>query len=289
MLRGWKIGLGALSAIALVSAIALYRENRADFGIPAFMLWRATTSKFHGGHRATINGISLYYETYGEGRPVLLVHGACAFLETMHYFITDLARDHLVIAVDSRGQGRSTDGLGPMTYTQMSADMIGLLDALEIPSVDVVGWSDGGIIGLDMAMLHPERVRRLVAISANYDVQGIDSSAFAPTAMAEIETDIRPWYDRNAPDPGRLPVLMKKIATMIRTEPNYTLADLSRIRSRTLVIAGETDIVRRAHTNALAHAISGAREIIVKGSSHRGPFEQPDEYNRLAREFLDGP
>src|ERR1700730_7818640 len=182
------------------------RFNRVAVGIPNFYVWKVVSGHRHNGHRANVNGISIYYETYGHGRPVLLLHGATAFLETMHYFITGLAPGHFVIAVDSRAQGRSTDSDAPISYALMGDDMIKLLDTMQIQSTDVVGWSDGGIIGLDMAMKHPDRVRRLVAIGANYDVDGIHPKQFDSNPNAEATSPSKPFYVRVAPDPSHFPI-----------------------------------------------------------------------------------
>jgi pimeloyl-ACP methyl ester carboxylesterase len=236
-----------------------------------------------------VNGISLYYEIYGAGPPVLVLHGAGAFLETMHPFIRALSATHTVIAVDSRAQGRSTDAAGPITYALMGDDMVKLLDALKYKQADVVGWSDGGIVGLDMAMKHPDRVRRLVAIGANYDVDGVDPKAFDPAGLAQEEAEVRPFYRAAAPDPSHFDAMMKKIETMITTQPHYTPAQLHQIHTPVLVVAGEHDLIFRAHTDALAHAIPGAKEVIVKGASHFGPLEQPDVYDALAVGFLKAP
>lgn len=289
MSRTRKIIWGIVAAIVVAVLAGAYAINGALYGIPGFVAWRSVTSEFHGGKRAAVNGISLYYETYGEGRPVLILHGATAFLEVMHYQIRSLANDHRVIAVDSRAQGRSTDAPGPITYAGMGDDMIKLLDILHIKQVDVVGWSDGGIIGLDMAMKHPTRVRRLVAIGANYDVNGVDAKQITPGFEADIESQARPVYDRIAPDPSHFPVMLKKIITMIRTEPHYTTAELATIKAKTLIIAGENDLILRKHTDSLAQAIPGAKEVIVPGASHEGLLEQPDRYNAMIREFLDAP
>ncbi len=278
----------SVAVVALAGAVfGFVQIDRSNFGIPRFYAWRALGGQFHGSHRASVNGISLYYETYGQGPPVLVLHGAGAFLESMHYFISGLSPTHTVIAVDSRGQGRSTDAAGPLTYAAMGDDMIKLMDALHIKQADVVGWSDGGIDGLDMAMKHPDRVRRLVAIGANYDANGVDPKALSGDFIAQAAADVKPFYDRVAPDPAHFPVIMKKIQTMITTEPHYTLADLRRVRARTLIIAGEHDMILRRHTDALAGAIPGAQEIIVPGANHFGPLEMPDAYNAMVLKFLD--
>jgi pimeloyl-ACP methyl ester carboxylesterase len=207
----------------------------------------------------------------------------------MHPFITALASTHAVIAVDSRAQGRSTDSTAPLSYAQMGDDMIKLLDKLGIAQIDVIGWSDGGIVGLDMAMKHPSRVRRLVAISANFDANGVAPNALGPQAQAEIAAEIKPFYDAIAPDPSHFPVMVRKIMVMVTTEPHYTIAELGRIKARTLIVAGENDLILRRHTDALAHAIPGAKEIIVPGATHLGPLDAPETYTKIARDFLAAP
>ncbi|MBV9046234.1 MAG: alpha/beta fold hydrolase [Alphaproteobacteria bacterium] len=288
-MRRWLVALVIVVVLAAGAVFGFVAINRSNFGIPGFYVWKTVGGQYHGSRRVTVNGISLYTETYGGGPPVLVLHGAGAFLETMHYFIEGLATDHTVIAVDSRGQGRSTDAAAPITYAAMGADMIALLDALKIKQIDVVGWSDGGIIGLDMAMKHPGRVRRLVAIGANYDVKGLDPKVFATGFFDQEAQDVKPFYDAVAPDPKHFSVLIKKIEHMVTTEPHYTLSDLHRIRAKTLIIAGEHDLILKPHTDALAHAIPGAQELIVPGATHAGPLEMPDTYNAIMRKFLDAP
>jgi pimeloyl-ACP methyl ester carboxylesterase len=287
MSRRGKIFAGIAAALVVVTVAALWAINRAAFGLPAFIVWRAVTSEFHGGHRARVNGIDVYYETYGSGPAVLVLHGAGGSLETMAPYIEGLAKDHTVIAPDSRAQGRSSDAPGPITYSKMGNDEIKLLDALHIKQADVIGWSDGGIVGLDMAMKHPDRVRRLIAVGANYNPQGVPPDTFSSAAMQEIEGQAKTLYDLIAPDPSHFAAMMKKIEKMVRTEPNYTLADLGTIRCPTIIAAGEHDIIIRKHTDAMAHAIPGAKEIIVPGASHLGPLEMPDVYVKMARDFLD--
>ncbi|MEI9991348.1 MAG: alpha/beta hydrolase [Rhizomicrobium sp.] len=276
--------------VAVAGAIfGFVQIDRTNFGMPRFYVWRSLGGEFHGSRRVAVDGIVLYTETYGSGPPVLVLHGAGGFLETMHYFISGLSATHTVIAVDSRGQGRSTDGPGPITYAQMGADMIALLDALHIKQTDVVGWSDGGIIGLDMAMTHPGRVRRLVAIGANYDANGLDAKQMNPDFLAQEAQEVKPFYEAIAPDPSHFAVLMKKIETLVTTEPHYTTEQLGRIRAKVLIVAGEHDIVLRKHTDALARAIPGAAETIVPGANHFGPLQMPGVYRAIVEKFLDAP
>lgn len=215
MTRRSKRVLLGLAGVMLVSGGGLYALNRSAFGIPAFYLWKAVSRTAHGGRYAEIDGVRIYYETFGAGAPVLVLDGGTAFHESMHYQIRALVQSHFVIAPDSRGHGRSTDGTEPLSYAQMADDMLELLDDLQVGKADIVGWSDGGTIGLELAMRHPERVGRLVAIGANYNVSGVEHPppADASPDAAEV-ADLRNFYERVAPDPARWPISYRKVVAM---------------------------------------------------------------------------
>ena len=287
MTRRSKRVLLGLAGVMLASSGGFYALNRSAFGIPAFYLWKAASRTAHGGQSAEINGVRIYYETFGAGPPVLVLHGGTAFLESMHYQIRALAQSHFVIAPDSRGHGRSIDGDGPLSYAQMADDMLKLLDDLQISKADIVGWSDGGIIGLDLAMRHPERVGRLVVIGANYNVSGLKHPppADASPDAAEV-ADLRKVYERLAPDPAHWPIFYRKVVAMWRSQPSYSVDDLAQIKTPTLVMAGELDEIKREHTDALAKAIPGSQEYTVTGATHLAPLEQPEAVNREIRKFL---
>jgi len=250
-----------------------------------FNVWRAVSSEAHGGRYANINRVRIWYETYGSGRPVLVLHGGTGSLDDMREQIRALAATWLVIAVDSRGHGRSSDADVPLSYALMADDMLKLLDQLNIRQTDIVGWSDGGILGLDLAMHHSERVRRLVAIGAIYDVDGLKER---PDLNAPIPP-VPGFYARNAPDPAHWPALYRKVVTMWATQPHYTIADLGRIKAPVLVMAGEFDVIKRTHTDQLAHAIPDAEEVIIQGGDHDMVLSKPDAVNARILAFLDGP
>jgi len=279
--------------LALIVALAgggFYAINKEAIGIPAFYVWKALSGKSHGGVTAEINGAKIYYETYGEGSPVLVLHGGTGFIESMHYQISDLAKTHLVIAPDSRGHGRSTDGEGPLHYAQMADDMLALMDILKIEKADIVGWSDGGIIALDLAMRHPERVGRIAVSGANFDTAGLshapDLSADPESAEVAAQRD---FYKRLAPDPTHWPVFYRKVLAMWASEPHYTVEQLGTIKAPTLVIAGEHDSIKREHTDALTKAVPGAQEVIIAGASHFAPVTHYAQVNAAIDTFLAAP
>lgn len=290
MTKTRKIVLAVAAALILALGGGFYFINNAAIGIPAFLVWKALSGQSHGGQYADINGVRIYYETYGEGPPVLVLHGGTAFIETMHYQISALAKDHLVIAPDSRGHGRSQDGEGPLHYTQMADDMVKLMDLLKIEKADVVGWSDGGNIGLILAMQHPDRVGRVVTSGANFNFAGL---LHPPKLDADPEgaeaAPVRDFYKRLAPDPAHWPVFYRKVLAMWASEPDYTEADLATIKAPVLVMAGEHDSIRRAHTDAMAKAIPNGHEYIVAGASHFAPIERSDEVNAEIVQFLSAP
>jgi pimeloyl-ACP methyl ester carboxylesterase len=248
-----------------------------------FYLWKVFSGKAHGGQHIRVDDASIYCETFGAGSPVLVLHGGVGSMEDMSFQIRALAKSHFVIAVDSRGHGRSTGANGPLSYSLMSDDMVKVLDSLKINRVDVVGWSDGGIIGLDLAMRHPERIRRLVAIGANYNPDGLK---YTPSVDEVPRIAIRYWL--LAPDPAQWPALYRNVVTMWRTQPQYTLNDLGHIKAPTLVMAGEDDLIKREHTDQLAKSIPGGHESIVAGGTHSMPIEKPEIVNLKILNFLDG-
>ena len=279
--------VGFIAAAGLALSLGLYLFDRAAAGIPRFYLWKVGSGLAHGGRYADVNGVRIYYETYGKGRPVLVLHGGTAFIKSMHFQIRALAWDRLVIAPDSRGHGRSSDAEVPLSYALLADDMLGLADRLGLDRFDVVGWSDGGIIGLDLAMRHPDRVGRVVAIGANYDSEGLSDELWSH--IDGLMADARRFYRLVAPVPSRWPILRDKVVAMWRTEPHYTASDLARIVAPTLLIVGEFDDIKQEHTDRLTGAISGARQLIVKGATHMAPIEQSAAVNAAIREFLDAP
>ena len=282
MKRKAAIGLATLAGLAAIVCTIFCAVDEPARRWGQFYLWKAFSGKAHGGQHIRVDDVSIYCETFGAGPPVLVLHGGLGYIEDMSFQIMALAKSHFVIAVDSRAHGRSTGANGPLSYSLMSDDMVKVLDSLKINRVDAIGWSDGGIIGLDLAMRHPERIRRLVAISANYN-----PACLGYTPSAEVVPRIALRYWLLAPNPAQWPGLYRNVITMWRTQPQYTLNDLGQIKAPTLVMAGEYDLIKREHTNQLAKAISGSHESIIDHATHSVPIEKPDIVNSEILNFLD--
>src|SRR5215210_6741428 len=190
-------GLGALT-LAVLSFGSGLRSADAQEATPE---GGDPLAEWGPGQTATINGADLYYEVHGDpnGQPVLLLHGSLNSVEQFDYLAPVLVgAGYRVVAMDCRGRGRSAWGDLPITYSQMAADAVGLLDHLSIAKTDVVGWSDGGIIGLDLAIHHPERLDRVVAYGANFTPEGVQ---FVPSDQLPPFERVIADYRRLSPEP----------------------------------------------------------------------------------------
>src|SRR5262245_24796088 len=240
-------------------------------------------------HRVHLRGITLYYEVEGHGPPLLLLHGGAGNGMQFEKQRPEFAKTHRLIVPDSRAQGRSTDRPGPLTYHDMAEDMVALLDSLAIPRIDVMGWSDGGDVGLDLAIHHPGRIVHLVTFGANASPDGMQPAdrAWAATATADsFGTGMEQGWKALSPEPEHYRDVMEKILELWRTQPAFTPAELGSIRARVLICAGEHDVVRAEHTAMIAASIPHAESWTVPGASHSAMIERPDLVNPRVLAFL---
>jgi pimeloyl-ACP methyl ester carboxylesterase len=218
---------------------------------------------------APVNDIRMYYAVYGEGAPVLLVHGGLGHADVWGFQVPALAETHKVIVTDSRGHGRSTRSEKPIGYALMADDYLALLDYLGIDQVALVGWSDGGIIGLDIAIRHPERLSRLFAFGANYAPAGVKPSVVDDPTFNAYIARAGEDYARLSPTPDEFDAFVAKISEMWAREPNYSKDQLRAITVPTVIFDGAHDeAIEPAHTAEMAELIPGAKLVIMKDASH---------------------
>ena len=245
-----------------------------------------------------LNGAELYSEVAGEGEPVLLLHGGFCSLEAFRAQSDALVGDHRVFAFERPGHGRSADVDGPFSYAAGVADTLAYMDANGLESAHLVGYSDGAVIGLLMAVEHPGRVRSLVAISGNLDPSGfthaaestgalvLDTPAATPVADDEPSVE-RMLYNRLSPDgPHHADVVLEKLVALWTSEPGIDPSSLRSITAPTLVMSGDRDSIRPDHSLLIASSIPGARLAIVPGASHGLVAEHPELVSQLIRGFL---
>jgi pimeloyl-ACP methyl ester carboxylesterase len=237
---------------------------------------------------APVNGISMYYAIYGHGPPILLIHGGLSNADVWSAEIPGLAAHHEVIVADSRGHGRSTMTDAPITYDLMASDYLALLDYLAVSKVAVVGWSDGGVIGLDLAIHHPDRLTALYAQAANASPDGLTWTPTAADALRSPGGRDLEEYKRLSPTPDRFIALRKAIFEMWATEPHFTREQLASIEVRTAIVIGDHDqMVRGDHTRYMANTIPGAQLIILPDVSHFALLQDPVTYVRTVLDFID--
>ncbi|MBF9143180.1 alpha/beta fold hydrolase [Hymenobacter properus] len=236
------------------------------------------------GHTVALNGIKLYYETYGSGEPLLLLHGNGQSISAFNGQIPELAKHYQVIAVDTRAQGQSTNGKQTLTYDLFADDMSALLKALNIPAANVVGWSDGGNTGLSLALHHPQQVKKLVTMGANL---WADTLAVTPATLKEVhkgKTMTTLLYPIN-----KQARKVRPLMTLLLDYPRMKGADLAGIAAPTLVLAGEKDLIQPAHTRLIASSIAKGEVKILPGLTHYAPQENPAVFNATVLEFLGRP
>jgi pimeloyl-ACP methyl ester carboxylesterase len=239
------------------------------------------------GGQAQINGISVHYAIYGHGSPVIFLHGGLANADYWGNQVPVVAAHHMVILMDSRGHGRSTRDGRPYGYDLMADDVVALMDDLKIPKADVVGWSDGGILGIDLAMRHRERVGKVFAFAANTVTSGVkDGVENNPTFAAYIERAGHE-YEKQSATPKQYDAFVKQISAMWAEQPNWSDAQLKAIDTPILVVDGDHDeAIKREHTEAIAATIPHAGLLILPNASHFAFLQDPKQFNFAILHFL---
>jgi pimeloyl-ACP methyl ester carboxylesterase len=236
---------------------------------------------------AQVNGISIHYAIYGQGSPVIFLHGGLANTDYWGNQVPSVAAHHTVILMDSRGHGRSTRDGRPYGYDLMADDVTALMDNLKIARADIVGWSDGGILGIDLALRHKERVGKVFAFAANTVTSGvIDGVEKNPTFAAYIERAGREYAVHSA-TPKEYDSFVEQISKMWAEQPNWSDAQLKAIDTPILIVDGDHDeAIKREHTEYIAATIPRAGLLILPNSSHFAFLQDPRQFNFAILHFL---
>jgi pimeloyl-ACP methyl ester carboxylesterase len=236
---------------------------------------------------APVNGVKIWYATFGHGEPVILLHGGLANADYWGNQVRALQNGYRVVVMDSRGHGRSTRNQEPFGYDLMAADVIGLMDFLKLPKAAIVGWSDGAIIGLDIAMHHPQRLAKLFAFAANSDPSGVADIANSPvfnTFIARAQTE----YEKLSPTPGGYKDFLAQITKMWATQPNWTAVDLHKIAVPTWIVDADHDeAIKRSNTEFIAANIPNSGLLLQPQVSHFSFLQDPEQFTADVRHFLE--
>jgi pimeloyl-ACP methyl ester carboxylesterase len=235
------------------------------------------------GKYAKIRGINLYYETYGKGEPLLIIHGNGGSINNFLYQVPYFSKNYKVILADSRAQGKSVDAGDSLSYEMMADDINALLDNLRLDSCYVIGWSDGGINGLLLAIRHPDKVKKLAVTGANLwpDTTAVDPFVYN-WAM---------HYNDTLTKMEQTPQIKnaRKLAHLLSYEPHISLEQLHTIQCPTLVIGGDHDVLLPRHTLLIAESIPKSYLWILPNSGHSTPIYYKDQFNATVAEFFKKP
>lgn len=235
---------------------------------------------------APVNGIKIWYATFGQGAPVILLHGGLSNSDYWGRQVPVLARHYRVIVMDSRGHGRSSRDARPFGYDLMASDVLALMDFLKIPKAALVGWSDGAIIGLDIAIRHPERLTKLFAFAANSDPSGVKDIEKSPVFTAFIER-ARKEYEKLSPTPKEYDAFVAQITKMWETQPHFTDADLAGIKVPTWIVDADHDeAIKRENTLYMADHIPDSGLLLLPETSHFAFIQDPALFNDAVLHFL---
>jgi len=254
---------------------------------------------------APVNGLSMYYEIHGAGEPLVLLHGALSATDTSFGLVLpELAKNRRVIAVEQQAHGRTADVDRPLTVAQLADDTAALLEYLGIAGADLFAYSMGTGIALELAIRRPELVRRMVLVSAVFDLDG-----FVPGLLAGIEqitpqalagTPFEAEYLRTAPNPDDWPTLIRKVQEFDRNIVSYPREAVAGITAPTLVVIGDSDIVRPEHAVEMFRLVAGdlpgdgvtparSQLAILPGTSHISIMTRADLLLSIVPRFLDAP
>ena len=263
----------AVPTLAVTQGATAPRQARVEYG-----------SNPAAGKTFVHDGVTLYYEVYGAGEPLLIVHGNGGSIGTMAAQIAFFRTRYRVIAMDSRDQGRSGDSPDKITYEKMTDDLAALLDHLKSEPVNVLGWSDGGIEALLLGIRHPAKVKKIAAMAAN--LNPTPDAVYPETwAMASSMLQSIPATTRDTPE-GRREI---KVTSMMFEEPQVDVRALEGIAAPTLVLASDHDLIRDEHTLDIYHHVPNSQLCIFPNATHMVPYDDPALFNATVDRFFTTP
>jgi pimeloyl-ACP methyl ester carboxylesterase len=234
------------------------------------------------------DGARIWCSSYGSGPAVILLHGGLGHSGNWGYQVPFLVRHgYRVVLVDSRGHGRSTYDERPFSYDLMASDVLAVMDELQLEKAALVGWSDGACTSMVLAAKEPSRVTGVFFFACNVGPTGVKRFEMTPTINRCFNRHKKD-YAQVSPMPERFDELVRDLAPMQRTQPNYSSDDLARIILPVVIALGEGDeFITREHAEYLARAIPHAESLILNGVSHFAPVQRPNVFNNAILAFLE--
>jgi pimeloyl-ACP methyl ester carboxylesterase len=274
------------AALSLIFAVGVAAhaptEPRWTTLPPTPALPKATES----GH-VPVDGAKIWYAEFGRGDAVILLHGGLGSSRYWGGQVPALASRYRVVVIDSRGHGRSTRDAQPFSYELMASDVVAVMTHLKIDRAAIVGWSDGAIVGLELAIHHPERVTRLFAFGANTDPSGLREEGVRSPTFREYLARTEKEYAEQSSTPSDFKAFADDLGKMWATQPRITKEQLNGIRVPTWIVDGDhEELIDRDHTESIAAAIPRAGLLIQPEVSHFAPLQDPDLFSADVLHFL---
>jgi pimeloyl-ACP methyl ester carboxylesterase len=274
---GWNIGVGKSKIKVIGYGLTFEKEKKTN---NTFLKVQGSGIANYGNNKEVgkyfeTNGVKLYYEIYGKGEPLLLLHGNGQSIEAFEKQIPFFKTKYKVIIPDCRGRGKSTDNDTELTYDIQASDMNNFLNFLKIDSANIIGWSDGGIIGLLLAKDYPKKVKRLIASGANV-IQ--DTLAYFPKDLESFKTQLADSSFKG---------MQRKLINLMVKYPSVPFTELDKIKCPTLIVAGDQDEIRIGHTVKIFESIKNAQLFIVPNTSHYVLSQNYSVFNDAALIFLN--
>jgi len=260
-------------------------------GIPDYFFIR--TSLGRSGKYVEVGGVKTYYESYGKGEPLLLLHGGLSTLETFRYQVGALAKHYEVILPERCGHGHTADSDGPYNYDQMAEDTVVFMDALGIRKASMIGYSDGANLVIPLALKWPERLNKFISIGGNFHHTGCleefqEELQKIPDGSVG-EEGIDRSYENYSPDGAQhFATVFTKVKNLWLNEPTYEADDLKKITAPTLVMAGENDCISHQHTLEFYETLPNSQLSIIPEATHSVMKEAPEKVNGIILDFLKG-
>ncbi len=276
-------GAAALFAMATVTGIPVAGAQEVWETLP----FPATFPEPVSSGYTDVNGIRLFHAEWGEGSPVILLHGGLGSIEAWAYQIPLMAEDHRAIAIDSRGHGRSTRDATTYSYALMASDVLALMDEMSIDQAAFVGWSDGGIIALELAINHPDRISKALVLGTNYNLEGIDHSVDTNAVFGEYVTQAAGLYAEISATPDGFDGFVNDISAMWGSQPDFSEDQLKAAGAPfTVVQALEDEAIIDEHAEKMAALLPAATYVPLDGVSHFAMWQDPERMNAVLADFL---
>lgn len=235
------------------------------------------------------DGARIWYAAYGAGTPVILLHGGLGHAGNWGYQVPALIKSgYRVLLIDSRGHGHSTRDARRFTYELMASDVLAVMDALHVKKAVVVGWSDGACTSLVLAMKAPTRIQGVFFFACNMDPSGT-KPIMGPNSLIDrcFSRHARDYAQRST-TPDQFEAFVKAISHMMKTEPNYSAHDLSKIQVPVAIVQSESDeFIKHDHAEYLARSIRESEFILLPSVSHFAPLQRPESFNKVLLGFLE--